>query len=178
MRIKHILQLKQTHKTPPWKNLATYYLAIDIPNFSKDFRFLMDNNGTKTINGKKPYYYQDIIYYIKNENKDIKTLSNPTTKNIYQEIIQEGSKQHKVADENLWKKHLPTIEFLQIWKNTFISYAQPFCKDLHYLVLHYSSKTNQYVRKCARDINPECDYCRQTENNIQCPKIKNIWGYY
>ena len=105
MRIKHILQLKQTHKTPSWKNLATYWLAIDIHNFSKDFRFLMDNNRTKTINGKKPYYYQDIVYYIKNENKDIKTLPNVTTKNIYQEIIQEGSKQHKVAGENLCGKN-------------------------------------------------------------------------
>ena len=42
MRIKHILQLKQMQKTPPWKNLATDWLAIDIHNFSKDFRFLMD----------------------------------------------------------------------------------------------------------------------------------------
>ena len=87
MRIKHIAQLKQTQKTPPWKNLVTYWLGIDIYNFSKDFRILMDSNRTKTINAKKPYYYQDIIYYIKNGNKDIKTLPNPTTKNIYQKII-------------------------------------------------------------------------------------------
>lgn len=27
------------------------------------------------MNNKKPYYYQDdIIYYIKNENKDVKTI--------------------------------------------------------------------------------------------------------
>ena len=44
----------------------------------------MDNTRTKTTNNAKPYYYQDIIYYIKNENKDIKTILNPTTKNIYQ----------------------------------------------------------------------------------------------
>ena len=180
MRIKHILQLKQTQKIPPWKNLATYLLGIDIHNFSNEFRFLMDNNRTKTINGKKPYYYQDIIYYIKNENKDIKTLPNPTTKNIYQKIIQEGSKQHKVAGENLWKTQLPTTEFSKIWKNTFTSYAQPFCKDLHYRVLHYSTKTNQYMHKCTRNINPECDYCRQDNIHlfIQCPRIKNIWTYY
>ena len=33
MRIKHLLQLKQEEKTPPWKNLATYWLAIDIYNY-------------------------------------------------------------------------------------------------------------------------------------------------
>ena len=79
------------------------------------------------------------------------------------------------------KKHLPTTEFSEIWKNTFISYAQLFCKDLRYRVLHYSTKTNRYMHKCTRDLNPECDYCRQTEDNIhlfiQCPKIKNIWAY-
>ena len=52
----------------------------------------MDNNRTKTINNTKPYYYKYIIYYIKNENKEIKKIENPNTKNIYQKIIQ-GSKQ-------------------------------------------------------------------------------------
>lgn len=79
-------------------------------------------------------------------------------------------------------KHLPTIEFLQIWKNTFTCYMQPFCKDLHYRVLHYSTKTNQYMHKCTRNINPECDYCRQIEVNIhlfiQCLRIKDIWAFY
>ena len=63
----------------------------------------MNNNRTKKINGKKPYYYQDIIYYIKNENKDTKTLPNPTPKNIYQKIIQEGSKQHTIAGKTYGK---------------------------------------------------------------------------
>ena len=38
------------------------------------------------------------------------------------------------------------------------------------------------MHKWARDINPKCDYCRQTEDNIhlfiQCPRIKNIWTHY
>ena len=80
MRIKHLLTLKQKEKTSPWKNLATYWLAADIYNFAKDYKFLMDNSRTKTITNKKPYYYQDIIYYITNENKGIQTLQNPTTK--------------------------------------------------------------------------------------------------
>ena len=74
----------------------------------------MDNNRIKTINTKKPYYYQDMIYYTKNGNKDLKTI-NPTTKNIYKKIIQQGTKQHKIAGETLWKKHLPIVEW--IWKN-------------------------------------------------------------
>ena len=82
MRIKHLLQLKQKEKNPYWKNIATYWLAIDLFNFSQEYLFLMDNHRTKTISNIKPYYYKDIIYYIKNENEEIQKTKNPTTKNI------------------------------------------------------------------------------------------------
>ena len=176
MRIKHLLQLKQKQKNPPWKNIATYSLAIDLFNYSKDYHFLMDNNLTKTINNIKPCYYKDIIYYIKNENKEIKKIENPTTKNIYQKIIQEGSKQHKISGENLWKKLLPKLVFHQIWKNTYIT------TDLHHRLLHYSTKTSEYINKCTKDINPKCNYCQNVENNIhlftECPRIDKIWADY
>ena len=120
------------------------------------------------------------MYYIKNENKDIKTIINPTT-NIYQKITQEGSKQLKIAGETLWKKHLPTVHFQQIWKITYI-YAQPFCNDLHYRLLHYSTKINEYMPKWTRDINPKCDHWGYTEDTIhlftKCPRIKKIWAHY
>ena len=70
MRIKHLLQLKQKQNNPPWKKIATYWTAMDLYNYSKQYHFLMDNNRIETVNNKKPYYYQDIIYYIKNENKE------------------------------------------------------------------------------------------------------------
>ena len=65
MQIKHLLQLKQKEKTPPWKNLATYWLAIDIYNFSEDYQFLMDNTRTRTIKNKKPYYYRHNLLHQK-----------------------------------------------------------------------------------------------------------------
>ena len=64
----------------PWKNVATYWLAIDLFNFSKDYHFLMDNNRIKTINNIKSYCYKDIIFYIKNENKEIKKNRKPNYK--------------------------------------------------------------------------------------------------
>ena len=137
----------------------------------------MDNNRIKSINNKKPYYYQDIINYIKYDNKDVKKIE-PITKNIYQKITQEGSKQHAIAGETQWKKHLPNVDFQQIWKNTYRSYAQPFCNDLHYRLLHYSTKTKEYMHKCSSDINPKCYHRRYTEGNIhlftKCPRIKKI----
>ena len=56
----------------------------------------MNNNRTKTINGKKPFYYKDIIDYIKSQNKKITQLK-PETKTIYQNIIQQHTKQFKIA---------------------------------------------------------------------------------
>ena len=79
----------------------------------------MSNNRVKTINDNKSFYYKDITYYIKNENTKIQKIQNPITKNIYKEIIEHGSKQHKVAGETLWKKLIPNLEFQKIWKNTY-----------------------------------------------------------
>ena len=178
MRIKHLLTLKQYLKSPPWKNLTTHWLTIDIYNYSKDFQFLMDYSRTKTLNNKKPIYYQDIMCYIKNNNQEI-TKTKAETKTIYQKIIQDGSKQHTIAGEIQWKKHLPTIDFKQIWKNTFESYAQPFFNDLHYKLLHCSTKRNDYRHKCSNVNKPSCDHCGITEDNLhlfeKCSRIPKLW---
>ena len=182
MRIKHILQIQQKTNTPTWENIATYWLTLDLNKISKRYQFLMSNNRIKTINRNKPFYYNNIIYYIKNENTKIQKIQNPTTKNIYEEIIEHGSKEHNVAGETLWKKRIPKLDFQKIWKNTYVSYAEPFCTDLHYKILHYSTKTNEYMHKCTHDIKPNCDYCNRTEDNIHlfttCPRIDKIWANY
>ena len=113
----------------------------------------MNNNRTKTINGKKPFYYKDIIDYIKSQNKKI-TQTKPETKTIFQNIIQQHTNQYKIAGETQWKNHIPNINFEKIWKNTYKSYGQAFTKDLHYRLLHYSTKTNKYMNKCSTNINP------------------------
>ena len=101
---------------------------------------------------------------------------------MYQQIIQEGSKEHTIAGETQWKKHLPTIDFQQMWKNTFKSYAQPFYKDLHYRLLHYSTKTNNYMRKCWNHNNSNCDHCELTKDNLHLftkwSRIQKIWTHY
>ena len=38
------------------------------------------------------------------------------------------------------------------------------------------------MHKCAHDVKPKCDYCKQIENNIHlfatCPRINQIWANY
>ena len=50
-------------------------------------------------------------------------------------------------------------EYGKTWKNTYIS------NDLYYRLIHHSTKTNEYMHKCTRDINPKCDHCGYTEEN-------------
>ena len=57
----------------------------------------MNNTRIKTINGKKPLYYKDIVDYIKNNNKniiqikpEIKTYYNSTQNNIKQQVKHNG----------------------------------------------------------------------------------------
>ena len=86
MRIKHLMTLNKKENPPPCKNLATYWLT-DIHNYAKQFNFLINNNRTKTIHGKKPFYYKDTTDYVKSQNKKI-TQIKPETQTIYQNIIQ------------------------------------------------------------------------------------------
>ena len=76
--------------------------------------------------------------------------------------MQEGSKQHTIAGETKWKKHLPSTDFKKIWKNTFESYAQPFFNDLHYRLLHYSTKANvQMIKPQQLKLRPLRNHSRQ-----------------
>ena len=120
MRIKHVMTLKQKENPPSWKNLATYWLTMVIYKYTKEFHFLMNNNRIKTTNGKKPFYYKDIIDYIKNQNKNMPNTK-PETKIIYQNILQQHTKQHKAAGEIQLKNHIPNINLEKIWKNTYKS---------------------------------------------------------
>ena len=119
--------------------------------------------------------------YIQNHNRDV-TTSKVETQNIYQKIILKGSKEHKITGEIQWKKLIPNIQFKNIWKNTYNSYGQHFQKDIHYRLLHYSTKTNHYMHKYSKENNPNCDYCRLLEDNLhlftKCSRIQQIWTQY
>ena len=116
-----------------------------------------------------------------NYNYDITKIRNET-KTIYQKIIQEGSKHHTVAGETQWKNKITNINFQKIWKNTFTSNAPPPSKDLHYRLLHYSTKSNNYMHKCSKNINPNCKHCGLTEDNLhlftKCKRISKVWKHY
>ena len=65
MPLKHILNLKYKENPPPWTFLVTYWLAKDINKFGKGFKYLKSNNRIKTIYQETPFYYNDLIQYIK-----------------------------------------------------------------------------------------------------------------
>ena len=74
MRIKDLFSLKQEQQATLWTYLATYWLAAkDISNFSPKFHYLDNNNRVKATNSRTPFYCNDIIYYIKDENRSILT---------------------------------------------------------------------------------------------------------
>ena len=85
MRIKHLLTLKQKEQKPPWMYIAIYWLAKEIYNYNKDYYPLKKNNilkSTQTV----PFYYRDIIYYIKTQNQKIPNIKNET-KTLYKDIL-------------------------------------------------------------------------------------------
>ena len=150
MRLKHLLNLKQHPKQPPWMYLATYWLAKDIYNYSKEFHNLRNNNRAKTTNKESPFYYKDLVQYIKYQNTNITKLKNET-KITYKNILHQGSQNYVVYGETTWKNEMPNLDFTKIWTNTNYSYTKTHTSDLLYRLLHYVTATNKYIFTISRD---------------------------
>ena len=148
-------------------HISIYWLGKDIYNYHKDFHHLKRNNIIKTYK-IPPFYYRDLIYYIKTQNPSIPTLQNKT-KIIYKIILEKGSQNHNVFGERKWKDKISNIDFNKIWTYTYFSYSQPYAKDLLYKFLHYAIQTNNFIFSISRDktdLSPNCDRCKITEDNI------------
>ena len=83
MRLRHMLTLNKQTQPPPWTFLATYCLAKDLYNLSSDYNYLKNNNRIKAFNPKRPFYYYDLVDYIKIQNNTI-INKKPINKTIYQ----------------------------------------------------------------------------------------------
>ena len=107
-------------------HISIYWLGKDIYNYHKDFHHLKRNNIIKTYK-IPPFYYRDLIYYIKTQNRSIPTLQNKT-KIIYKIILEKGSQNHNVFGERKWKDKISNIDFNKIWTYTYFSYSQPYAR--------------------------------------------------
>lgn len=112
MRLKHLLKLKDNENQPPWAYIATYWLAKDNYNFGP--------NKSKQQFKKTPFCYLDLIYYIKIRNSIFPKLKNDT-KTIYNNILQNTSKDHIFFGETNWKEKINNLEFTKIRKNRYYS---------------------------------------------------------
>ena len=183
MRIKHLLTLKQKENKPPWMQIAIYWLSKDIYNYNKNYNHLKHNNIIKT-NKIAPFYYRELIYYIKTQKPKLPDIKNET-KDIYQKILEKGSYKHMIYGQKKWKEKIVTLHFSKIWKNTYFSYCQPHTKDLHYKFLHHPVKTNSYIYQTSRDktdLTPNCNHCNSKEDKkhlfITCDRIWIIWTHF
>ena len=178
MRIKH---LKQKENKPAWMQIAIYWLAKDIYNYNNSYNH-QHNNIVKT-NKTTSFYHRELIYYIKTQNPKI--CLQTKTREIYNNILENGSKKHDIFGEKKWKEKIFTLDFSKIWKNTYFSFCQPQTKDLHYKFLHYAIKTNKNIFQTSRDktdISPNCNYCNNREDKIHlfitCNRIRKIWTHF
>ena len=67
MRIKSLLTQRENQS--PWMHIAIYWLGKDVYNYNKEF-YHLKNNIMKT-NKMAPFYYRDLVYYIKTQNQNI-----------------------------------------------------------------------------------------------------------
>ena len=130
------------------------------------------------------FYYNDILHYIKNQNPNL-PKTKATTKVLYINILQEGSKSHIIFRECQWKNKIRNLQFSKIWNNTYNSYNQPCTLDLLFRLLHHATGLKQHICKCNRDkknFSAKCDLCNKTEDNLhlftQCHRTRKIWNHF
>ena len=182
MRIKHFLKLKVETNQETWIILTSYDLGSTLYQLHKDFRYMISNKFIKTEQLKINFYYEDIITYIKRQ-KTILNLQN-NSKLIYNQIIQNEYNNYLIIGQSIWNQYLTQNPWNQLWENTFYSYSWPENNNMLYFLLHYATRTNDYVYRWTNQKHvksPKCKLCEQTENInhicTECKRNKRIWNH-
>ena len=74
---------------------------------------MKNNNKVKASTPKIPFYYHDLLEYIKNQSNIIQ-IKIPETKTIYQIILIHGAKNYIIFGETMWKNKIKHLNFTKI----------------------------------------------------------------
>ena len=104
--------------------------------------------------------------------KYIKEIKNKliTTKNIYNTIVNNATKNCLLASEARWNViNKQGLDWKQIWINAFNAYNIPYENNLYYKILHRIIYVNQKTYDNAKQKNnksPLCDICQKANETI------------
>ena len=117
--------------------------------------------------------------YIKKHKKILDFESN--SKNIYNEILKNEYQKYKILGQTIWNHNA----WRHIWNNTFFSYCWPENNNMLYMILHYSTRTNDHIYRWTNQKhlkNPNCRLCNNKEDVIHlsfsCKRSKRISKHF
>ena len=91
---------------------------------------------------------------------------------------------HIIFGEKQWKDKMINLDFTKFGK-THTFHTVNLAQNLLFKLLHYATKTSKYIYKISRDkvdLNPNCQHCNKTEDNLHlfttCNRIQTIWTYF
>lgn len=110
---------------------------------------------------------------------------NQNVKQIYQHIMKKENTNYNTIGQSIWNQYLKKIPWEKVWKNTFMSYCFPENNNILYKLLHFATRTNEYVYRWANQKHlktPLCTYCKKPENIIhlfiESKKVQKIWKFF
>ena len=187
LRIKFLLQLGNENMINIWTYLGRYWVASKIHKFTPQWNFLKKNNYPKNYDTYIPTHYDNAIKLTKTNIKEIKNKL-ITTKNIYNTIVNSLTKNYLLANKARWNfiNNNKTLNWKQIWQNTFKAYNISYENNLYYKLLHRILYVNQKAydnAKSKNNISPMCDRCskyNETINHVfyDCKNRKKIWNTF
>ena len=84
-------------------------MAKEIYHYNKNYCQLKNNNILKTSR-TAPFYYRELTHYIKTQNPKRPNIKNET-KTIYKNILEKGSQDNIVFEEQKWKEKIISLDF-------------------------------------------------------------------
>ena len=143
---------------------------------------MISNKNIKAEHPNIEFYYEDIMDYIKKHKMNLDLENN--SKHTYNEILKNEYQKYTILGQKIWNQYSHN-EWKQIWNNTFFSYCWPENNNILYIVLHYSTRTNDHIYRWTNQKhlkNPNCKLCNKEEDIIHhyifCKRNKRIWKHF
>ena len=187
LRMKFFLHLTNPLDTTPWTFFGRYWMASTLPRFNPDWSFLSANNVPKYNGTDPPLYYKHLRNILQLFLPDILSLHPPTSKLLYQLFHTNHYRDHVIPATLYWNQVFARpLPWVDLWRNTYASYATGKPHDILFQIFHNSLPTGVRLHRNLagrRYYHPMCASCPHSTESIlhiysQCPHAIRIWRHF
>ena len=179
---KHLLAFTFKSETDFSSYGPNYWCRTRLALMHTRWAHMMRRPGPQNFLDEPPEPYKLALDIIKN--LPPKILTSPTTKNIYQHLLQEHLKHHEIKGKTKWQTLIrQPLDWEKMIQLAYTSYNPPLDKDIYFKLLHHATPTKYHIASHSRNnlptIRNNCPTCQRPEKLlhcfIYCPRNGILW---